>query len=80
MRPTGFRIAPFEPLVITVDEKHRELAGAPARVKPSVFEPVEGGYRVVSGREQGERLRVEGERLVWGGYVFTRRQETTPTP
>jgi CubicO group peptidase (beta-lactamase class C family) len=56
-----------------------EVAGAPARVKPSVFEPVDGGYRVVSGREQGERLRVEGEQLVWGGYVFTRRQETTPS-
>jgi len=55
-----------------------EAVGAPARVRPSVFEPVESGYRVVSGREQGERLRVEGERLVWGGYVFTRRQETTP--
>ena len=28
---------------------------------------VEGGYRVVSGRERGERLRVEGDRLIWGG-------------
>jgi CubicO group peptidase (beta-lactamase class C family) len=52
--------------------------GAPPRVKPAVFEPVEGGYRVVSGRERGERLRIEGDRLVWAGYVFTRDQAPTP--
>ena len=26
----------------------------------------------------GERLRVEGERMIWGGYVFTRSQESSP--
>jgi CubicO group peptidase (beta-lactamase class C family) len=56
-----------------------QLPGAPPRVKPSVFEPVEGGYRVVSGRERGERLRIDGDRLVWAGYVFTRSQEATPS-
>jgi CubicO group peptidase (beta-lactamase class C family) len=54
------------------------VPGAPARVKPSIFEPLtEGGYRVASGRERGERLRVEPDRLIWGGYVFTRAQEPT---
>jgi CubicO group peptidase (beta-lactamase class C family) len=56
-----------------------QLPGAPPRVKPSVFEPVEGGYRVVSGRERGERLRVDGDRLILAGYVFTRTQEATPS-
>ena len=55
------------------------IPGAPARVRPSVFElQPDGGYRVVSGRELGERLRIEGEMLVWGGYPFTRAQEPTP--
>jgi CubicO group peptidase (beta-lactamase class C family) len=53
--------------------------GAPKRIKPTVFEPLpEGGYRAVEGRERGERLRVEGDRMVWGGYPFTRSQERTP--
>jgi hypothetical protein len=55
------------------------MAGAPPRVKPSVFEETDGGFRVVSGRERGERLRVDGDRMVWGGYVFTRAQEPTPS-
>jgi CubicO group peptidase (beta-lactamase class C family) len=60
------------------------IVGAPPRVKPSVFEPLpDGGFRVVSGRERGERLRVErdtpgGKMLIWGGYPFTRHQEQTP--
>jgi CubicO group peptidase (beta-lactamase class C family) len=55
------------------------MAGAPPWVGPAVFEPEgDGGYRVVSGRERGERLRVEGDRLVWAGYPFTRAQERTP--
>lgn len=52
-----------------------ELPGAPSWVHPSVFEPLEdGSYRVVSGRERGERLRVEGERLVFAGYSCSRNQ------
>jgi CubicO group peptidase (beta-lactamase class C family) len=52
------------------------LPGAPPRIKPAVFEPLpEGGWRVVSGRERGERLRVDGDRLIWAGYAFTRTQE-----
>jgi hypothetical protein len=30
---------------------------------------------VETGRERGERLRVDGDRLIWAGYVFTRRQQ-----
>jgi len=52
-----------------------EGVGAPPWAEPSVFEQTgEGAYRVVSGRELGERLRVEDDRLVWGGYAFTRDQ------
>jgi CubicO group peptidase (beta-lactamase class C family) len=55
------------------------MAGAPKRIKPTVFEPLpEGGFRAAEGRERGERLRVEGDRMVWGGYPFSRTQETTP--
>jgi CubicO group peptidase (beta-lactamase class C family) len=54
------------------------VIGAPPSVKPSVFEPLsDGGYRVASGRERGERLRIEGDRMIWGGYLFTRTQEQT---
>ena len=56
------------------------IPGAPPRVRPTVFESIgDGVYRAVSGREQGERLRVEADdRLVWSGYLFTRSQEQTP--
>ena len=53
------------------------VAGTPPWVKPSVFEPDGDGFRVASGRERGERLRIDGERLIWGGYPFTRTQEPT---
>jgi CubicO group peptidase (beta-lactamase class C family) len=54
------------------------MAGAPKRIKPTVFEPLPaGGFRAVEGRESGERLRVEGDRMVWGGYSFSRTQERT---
>jgi CubicO group peptidase (beta-lactamase class C family) len=53
-----------------------DVPGAPAWQRPSVFEAAgDGGYRVVSGRERGERLRVEVDRMIWGGYAFTRTQE-----
>jgi CubicO group peptidase (beta-lactamase class C family) len=58
------------------------LAAWPPEREPSVFEP-EGGdrFRVVSGRERGETLRVvrddNGEvvRLYWATYPFTRTPE-----
>ncbi len=55
------------------------MAGSPRRFKPTVFEPLpEGGFRAVEGRERGERLRVEGDRMVWAGYPFSRTQTSTP--
>jgi CubicO group peptidase (beta-lactamase class C family) len=58
------------------------LASAPPEREPSVFEP-EGDdrFRVVSGRERGEALRVvrdaggEVVRLYWATYPFTRAPE-----
>jgi len=59
------------------------LATAPATRPPSVFEPVDGEtLRTVSGREQGELLRLvrdeqgEIERMYWATYPFTRTQAT----
>jgi CubicO group peptidase (beta-lactamase class C family) len=50
---------------------------SPPWARPAVFEQLgEREYRVVSGRERGERLRVEDDRLVWAGYAFTRDQRT----
>jgi CubicO group peptidase (beta-lactamase class C family) len=61
----------------------RLATDAPDR-PPSVFEPIgDGDLRTVSGREAGERLRLErdpstGEvrRMHWATYRFTRTQET----
>jgi len=33
------------------------------------------GWRASAGRERGERLRIDGGRLIWSGYAFTRAQE-----
>jgi CubicO group peptidase (beta-lactamase class C family) len=55
------------------------VAAAPAHRPPAVFEQLgPDAFRSVSGRERGERLRVEGERMIWAGYAFTRAQEPTP--
>lgn len=63
------------------------LADAPPEREPSVFEP-EGDdrFRVVSGRERGESLRVvrdeSGEvvKLYWATYPFTRTPEVFGPP
>lgn len=63
------------------------LADAPPEREPSVFEP-EGDdrFRVVSGRERGETLRVvrdeSGEvvKLYWATYPFTRTPEVFGPP
>jgi CubicO group peptidase (beta-lactamase class C family) len=55
------------------------VAAAPAHRPPAVFEQLsDTEFRSVAGRERGERLRVEGERLIWAGYAFTRAQEPFP--
>jgi CubicO group peptidase (beta-lactamase class C family) len=58
------------------------LAAAPPEREPSVFEPEgENRFRVVSGRERGEVLRVvrdeggEVVKLYWATYPFTRAPE-----
>jgi len=54
-----------------------EQVGAAPWSEPAVFEEIgPGEYRSVAGRERGERLRVDGDTLVWSGYVFTRDQRT----
>ncbi|NUR75248.1 MAG: beta-lactamase family protein [Thermoleophilia bacterium] len=41
----------------------------------TTFEREADGWRASAGRERGERLRVDGDRLIWSGYAFTRAQE-----
>jgi CubicO group peptidase (beta-lactamase class C family) len=52
-----------------------KLAGtAPGRAE-TTFERDGDGFVAAKGRERGERLRVDGDRLVWAGYPFTRSQQ-----
>ena len=52
-----------------------KLSGtAPGRAE-TTFERHGDGWIASAGRERGERLRVEGEQLVWAGYPFTRTQQ-----
>jgi CubicO group peptidase (beta-lactamase class C family) len=41
----------------------------------TTFERDGDAWRASAGRERGERLRIDGGRLVWSGYAFTRAQE-----
>ncbi len=52
--------------------------GAPPTVKPAVFaREGDSVYRSVSGYERGEKLVVvTADELAWGGYRFTRQQES----
>jgi CubicO group peptidase (beta-lactamase class C family) len=57
-----------------------KLAGtAPGRAE-TTFERDGDGFVAAQGRERGERLRVDGERLVWAGYAFTRTQQPFTFP
>ena len=47
---------------------------APSGKGETTFERDGDGWRAAAGRERGERLRVDGERLIWAGYAFTRAQ------
>ena len=51
-----------------------KVAGTPPGRGETTFERDGDGWIAAAGRERGERLRVEGERLIWAGYAFTRRQ------
>ena len=52
-----------------------KVVGPPPGRGETTFEREGDGWRASAGRERGERLRVDGERLVWAGYPFTRAQE-----
>jgi CubicO group peptidase (beta-lactamase class C family) len=73
-----------ERVVFTWRDGHLEAqaADAPLRIKPSVFEQEgPGRYRVVSGRERGERLEAVRDqagkvvKLYWATYPFTREPQ-----
>jgi CubicO group peptidase (beta-lactamase class C family) len=52
----------------------RFVAAPPGRGE-TTFERDGDGFLAVAGRERGERLRVDGDRMIWAGYAFTRAQE-----
>jgi hypothetical protein len=52
-----------------------KVAGSPPGRGETTFERDGDGWRAEAGRERGERLRVDGKRLIWAGYAFTRAQE-----
>jgi CubicO group peptidase (beta-lactamase class C family) len=52
-----------------------KVVGTPPGRGETTFEREGAGWRAAVGRERGERLRVDGERLIWSGYAFTRAQE-----
>jgi CubicO group peptidase (beta-lactamase class C family) len=47
---------------------------APGRGE-TTFERDGDEWRAAAGRERGERLRIDGDQLIWSGYAFTRAQE-----
>ncbi|HUK98949.1 MAG TPA: serine hydrolase domain-containing protein [Gaiellaceae bacterium] len=54
------------------------VVGAPPGRGETTFERDGAGWRAAAGRERGERLRVDGDRLIWAGYEFTRAQQPFP--
>ncbi len=52
-----------------------KFVGTPPGRGETTFEREGTGWLAAAGRERGERLRVDGERLVWAGYEFTRAQQ-----
>lgn len=51
-----------------------KVVGSPPGRGETTFERDGSGWIASAGRERGERLRVEGDRFIWGGYAFTREQ------
>ena len=52
-----------------------KVAGTPRGRAETTFAREGQGWIAAAGRERGERLRVEGDGMVWAGYAFTRTQE-----
>ena len=57
---------------------HAKVAGTPPGRGETTFERHGDGWRAAEGRERGELLRVEGDRVIWGGYPFARAQGPSP--
>jgi CubicO group peptidase (beta-lactamase class C family) len=51
-----------------------KVAGFPPGRGETTFARDGAGWVASAGRERGERLTVDGERVVWAGYWFTREQ------
>jgi CubicO group peptidase (beta-lactamase class C family) len=54
---------------------HAKVVGTPPGRGETTFEPDGDGWLAVRGRERGERLRRDGDGLIWAGYAFTRDQQ-----
>ena len=52
-----------------------KVVGTPPGRGETTFEREGEAWRASVGRERGERLRIDGGRLIWSGYAFTRAQE-----
>jgi CubicO group peptidase (beta-lactamase class C family) len=52
---------------------------APRGRGETTFERDGDGWLASAGRERGERLRIDGDRLIWAGYEFTRTQQPFPS-
>jgi hypothetical protein len=52
-----------------------KVAAARAGKGETTFARDGDGWVAAKGRERGERLRRDGDRLIWAGYAFTRAQE-----
>jgi len=52
-----------------------KFAAAPPGKGETEFARDGDGWRATGGRERGERLRVDGDQMIWAGYAFTRAQE-----
>jgi CubicO group peptidase (beta-lactamase class C family) len=52
-----------------------KVVGTPEGRGETTFDRDGDGWRASQGRERGERLRVDGDRMIWSGYAFTRAQE-----
>jgi CubicO group peptidase (beta-lactamase class C family) len=58
--------------------KARFVAGT-TRTAETTFARDGDGWIAAAGRERGERLRIDGDRLIWAGYEFTRAQQPFPS-
>jgi CubicO group peptidase (beta-lactamase class C family) len=52
-----------------------KVVGTPPGRAETTFERDGDAWRASAGRERGERLRIDGDQMVWAGYAFTRAQQ-----